>query len=146
MESNKLATIAFLMDQFLQRQNQALHMENNGLQNEVEGLSERVCSQNRLISQLNSDIDRLIDHIADLERENANLRRSTRILYNTDGQPAVFARNADGHFEQVVGLAPPEEEPIQSVRRRLDFTSEDSESEMEDEFMHQLMFGEDDEI
>lgn len=146
MDSNKLATIAFLMDQFLQRQNQALHMENNGLQNEVEGLSNRVCTQNRLISQLNSDIDRLIDHVAELERENYNLRRSSRILYNTDGEPALFARNANGHFEQVVGLRPPEEEPIRDVRRRLDFNSSDSESEMEDEFMHQLMFGEDDEI
>lgn len=143
MDQNKLATIAFLMDQFLQRQNQALQMENTGLQNEVEGLSNRVCTQNRLISQLNSDIDRLIDHIADLERENANLQRSTRVLYDVNGVSAVFARNRDGYFEQVTGLTPPAEESIRDVRRRLDFNTSDSESEMEDEFMHELMFGND---
>jgi hypothetical protein len=142
--TSKLAVIAQLMDTFMQRQNKAYQLENDGLQNEVEGLSDRVCTQNRLIAQLNSDIDRLIDHIADLERENAQLRRSSRILYNSNGEPALFARNANGVFEQVAGLGEPEEEPIREVRRRLDFNSSDSESEMEDEFMEELMFGNED--
>lgn len=136
--TSKLAVIVEMMDAFLRQENKELHYKKRQLEQEVDDLAARVSEQNRLISQLNTDIDGLIDAVADAEHTNDQLRRTTRLLYSTDGGSALFTRNADGVFVQVE--EPPQEERPSEVARRLNFES-DSDSEMEDEFMNELMFG-----
>lgn len=128
--TSKLAVVAELMNQHTRAQNQALTFE-------VEQLAVRVSSQNRLIAQLQSDINNLIDALADAQRENQAFRNATRILYSADGTTALFARNSDGVFVQVSDVEPPIEEPPSAVARRLNFDSA-SDVETDDEFLMRL--------
>lgn len=134
--TSKLAIITEMMEDFIRKENKALHKRNRELEDEVDGLSIRISEQNRHIAQLTTDIDGLIDALAAAQYEIDQLRGATRILYSTDGRTALFARNRHGVYVEVTD--PPEEEPIRSVRRRLNFDSESSEESSDDELMTQL--------
>jgi hypothetical protein len=87
------------------------------------------------------EIERLIDILLVRDQEIRELQdevrraRNTRTLVDRDGRTGLFVRDADGIFHEL-----PVEEPIRNVRRRLNFDT-DSDSESDDDFMTQLMFG-----
>lgn len=110
------------------------------LEQQLESTTNLLSERNIIIAQLNSDIDRLCESLVEAEDEVERLRRTDRILHSTDGRTAIFRRNHDGVYVEVQDQ--PEEEPIRNVRRRLNFDSDSTESELEDEFMQELMFGE----
>ena len=126
--TSKLATVASIMDQYLMDQNNALHIQ-------AENMAVRICHQNRIISQLHSDIDGLIDELAEAQRELNAFHRATRVLYTADGRAALFGRNNMGVFVQLSTMDM-NEEPPEDVARRLGFETE--EVDEEDEFTMRL--------
>ena len=127
---NELATIAFLMDQHLRQRNEQLEQQ-------LESIARELAQRNRLISQLHSDLDTICQHLVEAEDEIYRLRRTDRVLHSTDGRTALFRRNRDGVFVEVVD--PPEEEPVRNVRRRLNFDVDSSDSDSDDELMTELL-------
>lgn len=126
--TSKLATVASIMDQYLMDQNNALHIQ-------AENMAVRICNQNRIISQLHSDMDQLIDELAEAQRELNAFHRATRVLYTADGRAALFGRNNNGVFVQLSTMDM-NEEPPEDVARRLGFETE--EVDEEDEFTMRL--------
>lgn len=129
--TSKLAILTEMMDGYLRAQNQALHWEN-------EELAARVSTQNRLIAQLEQDINHLIDALAESQRENEAFRRATRILYNANGTSALFARNSNGVYVQVEDAQPPLEEPTEEIARRLNFEQTEEDEESDTDFLMRL--------
>lgn len=89
-----------------------------------EWLREENEAYDKCLKRKNEYIDRLHHVIADLCRENERLTREERILYDHNGRPATFRRDAMGRFVEVMDLT----ESPRSVRRRLDLDS-DSDSD-----------------
>jgi uncharacterized coiled-coil protein SlyX len=128
---NELATVAFLMDNYMRER--CAHLEQ-----QLESLSSVLSQRNRFIAQLNSDIDNLCGALVEAQNENERLLRTDRILHTIDGRTALFRRNVHGIFVEVQD--PPEEEPLRNVRRRLNFdTDSDSDMDTDEEFMSRLL-------
>jgi hypothetical protein len=100
---------------------------------ENEALASQLSLANREIAERDAQIEVLHDAIVMLQNEVSLLENQDRILVDRDGRRATFRRNADGVYQEV------EEEPLRSVRRRLNFDWIDEVDERE--MMERLMFG-----
>lgn len=89
--------------------------ENNAY---AELLSER----NRHIAELEAEIQQLVESNARLIAHNARLISNERVIYDLDGNPTLFERNADGVFIEVVDLT-----HERNVRRRLTYEELDND-------------------
>jgi len=74
MDTNQLHLIAFLMDQNLREENQALRDRVQSLMFQVELLSDQLSERNRVVAQLQSDFDQVWTMYVDIERERDRLR------------------------------------------------------------------------
>jgi hypothetical protein len=100
---------------------------------ENEALASQLSLANREIAERDAQIEVLHDAIVMLQNEVSLLENQDRILVDRDGRRATFRRNDDGVYQEV------EEEPLRSVRRRLNFDWIDEVDERE--MMERLMFG-----
>ena len=116
---DKSAIINFLLEQHYIQENEAL--------------AGQLSYANREIAEKDAHIEVLQDAIVMLQNEVSLLENQDRILVDRDGRRATFRRNDDAVYQEV------EEEPLRSVRRRLNFDWIDEVDERE--MMERLMFG-----
>jgi hypothetical protein len=121
---DKTAIVEFLL------QNRYIQ-ENQALQFEVEALAAQLAAANRTIARLERNLEYSLEREQDLETERNTLANTTRILIDRNGDQHLFRLNDHNVFEEYF------DEPIRSVRRRLEPEFEQTE----DELMEQLMFG-----
>lgn len=115
---DKSAIVNFLLEQHYIQENEAL--------------AKQLCEANIQIALKDSENQALVEAIAMLQRELDEANNTYHILVNQDGVEALFRRNENNTFVQV------EEEPIENVRRRLNFDIE-SETESEEDLMSRLL-------
>lgn len=115
---DKSAIVNFLLEHYYIKENEAL--------------AKQLCEANVQIAHKNRELEILAEAIDMLQTEINEMRNTYHILVNQDGEERLFRRNTENVFVQV------EEEPIEEVRRRLNFDVE-SEAESEDELMSRLL-------
>jgi hypothetical protein len=116
---DKPAIVNFLLEQHYIQENEAL--------------AKLLSEANRIIARQNQEIENLQDAVVMLQTEINTVENQHHVLVDRNGRRAVFRRNQHQIFEEV------EEEPIENVRRRLDF--DDVLEVDERELMDRLMFG-----
>lgn len=114
---DKSAIVNFLLEHYYIQENEAL--------------AKQLCEANVQIAYKNHEIEVLKEAIDMLQTEISEMRNTYHILVDQDGNERLFRRNENNTFVQV------EEEPIENVRRRLNFDVE-SEPE-EDDLMSRLL-------
>ena len=116
---DKAAIVNFLLEQHYIQEN--------------EELARLLSEANRLIAQKNQEIENLLDLVSSLQTDLNTANNQYQVLVDRNGRQALFRRNDHQVFEEV-------EEPIEDVRRRLNF--DELSDEDEDELMYRLLFGE----
>lgn len=101
---DKANIIKFIISEWLREENNAYH---------------------QCLKRKNEYIERLHEVIADLCKENMRLTSEERIMYDHNGRPATFRRDAMGRFVEVQDLTG--SPTRRRVRRRLDFSDSDSD-------------------
>jgi len=89
---------------------------------ENNAFSELLCERNRLIAELEAEIGQLVESNMRLITQNERLTSNERVIYDLDGNPTLFQRNADGVFIEVVDLT-----HERNVRRRLTYEELDND-------------------
>lgn len=103
---------------------------------ENEALANQLSDRNKLVAKLQRQLEAARERLRDAQTELNTFRNTTRILVDRDGEQRLFRLDHDGVFVES------DQEPIRSVRRRLNFDFDDYEfEENEDDLMYQLMFG-----
>jgi hypothetical protein len=105
--------------------------ENQALQNKLLEQQDLLESYAEVVSERNRTIANLSAIIADLRRE---LHLPIRRMVDQHGRTGYFSRGADGIFRELEVI---EEEPLRSVRRRLNYDSDSTEEDI-DEFTRML--------
>lgn len=100
---------------------------------ENEALARQLSERNQEIDYKDQEIETLQDALALLTSELNALRNTYHILVDRDGRQALFRRDENNIFYEIP------EEPLSSVRRRLNFDEESTVDD--DELMERLMFG-----
>ena len=116
---DKPAIVNFLLEQHYIKENEAL--------------AQQLCEANRLIAEKNQEIEDLHNRVEMLQTDLNTANNQYRILVDRNGRRSMFRRNEFEIFEEV------EEEPIENVRRRLNF--DELLEQDERELMDRLMFG-----
>lgn len=116
---DKPAIINFLLEQHYLQEN--------------EELARLLSEANRTIAEKNEQIENLLDLVSSLQTDLNTANNQYQVLVDRHGRQALFRRNDYQVFEEV-------EEPIEDVRRRLNF--DEVSDEDEDELMYRLLFGE----
>lgn len=116
---DKPAIINFLLEQHYIQEN--------------EKLANLLCEANRIIAEKDQELENLRDMVASLQTDLNTVNNQYQVLVDRNGRRALFRRNEFQVFEEM-------EEPLQDVRRRLNFDEESEEDE--DELMYRLLFGE----
>lgn len=125
---DKQAVFEFCMNNYFIEENKYLQAQNQFYEQQIESLADSVSERNRTIANLSGII-------ADLRRQVENTMQIRRLV-DHHGRTGYFIRGLDGTFRELEVI---EEEPIRSVRRRLNFDiSSDSDSDIEDEFTREL--------
>lgn len=125
MSYDKQAVWEFCINNYFIEENKVLEAKVRHQEDLLESYAEVVSERNRTIANLSAII-------ADLRRQ---IHEPIRRLVDQHGRTGYFSRGRDGVFRELEVV---EDEPTRSVRRRLNFEEEDSDSDIEDEFTRML--------
>jgi hypothetical protein len=136
---------------FFIAENYALDVKNRNLQREVKRLKRQVLITNHQMCSRNHMIAQIQDRYELLQRFHQQQMNLQRVLVNIDNTLHVFKRNQDGVFVQVdespemFEEVPTTEEDPEEIARRLDYDSQETDSEVDDDLMRRLLYGDNDE-